>query len=310
MTEAAPVVPSTAETTTPESTPEAAKAPETPSSSKLLDLAKKEASFIKKEVEYKKQLETYQKQVEELSYFQKAKDIAKQNPEELLSKLGITYDELTQSLLDYQDAKEKGQKTPSVEELRKEITKEFEQREAKKIQEQASQAIEGFGKEIDTFLETNIDKFPYLQKLSGPLAETQDPGQLVFEVISNYYDETGELLDLDAAAASAEEYFREEWNKLNGVLSGVKPAVVENTQETKAEVSPVASSAPTAPAEVKSDSTASEGRLNASAFKVKDVPTITNNMRPTSRVPYKGHNQERRDIIDRAVAALEAAAKK
>jgi hypothetical protein len=45
--------------------------------------------------------------------------------------------------------------------------------------------------------------------------------------------------------------------------------------------------------------------VNASRFKVKDA-TITNGMRPTSRVPYKSKDYDRRDVIEKAVAALES----
>ena len=277
-------------------------APEAPSSAKLLDLAKKEAAFIKKEVEYKQKLAEYEKRVEELSYFTKAKEVAKQDPEELLNKLGISYDELTQAMLDAADRREKGQKAPSVEELRKEIAKEFEQREAQKSQQMAEQAIQGFTKEIEDFISGNEAKFPHLTKLSGPLGDSKSPNELIFEVVSNYFEETGELLDLETAASTAEEYFREEWNKLNGVLTNTPaPAPVANTQETKAPVSPAASSASAAPAPVVTE----DAPVNASRFKVKDA-TITNGMRPTSRIPYKSKDYDRRDVIEKAVAALES----
>jgi len=290
----------TTATEVPSAPPETLKTPEPAGSAKLLELARRESSFLKKEVEYKQKIADYEKRVEELSYFQKAKDIAKANPEELLSRLGITYDELTQSLLDYQDAKEKGAKTPSVEELRKEIAKEFEQREAQKAKDMEQQVVQGFVKEIETFVTQNESKFPHLTKLSGPLGDSKDPNELIFEVVTNYFEETGELLDLNTAAATAEEYFREEWNKLNGILTGTPQA---SAPETKAEVSPVASSAPSAPAPVQE----SEGSLSASRFTRKDqTPSIHNGMRPTSRIPYRGNNVERRDVIAQAVAALEA----
>jgi hypothetical protein len=280
---------------------EAVKAPEVPSSGKILDLAKKEAAFVKKEVEYKTRLAEAQKELEELQYFRKAKETYKSNPEELLGKLGIGYDELTNAIIDYYDNKEKGAKQPTIEELRKEIESEFMKREQGKVEKEQQAAIEGFSKEISQFVSTNADKYPHLTKLYQPLGQSESPDELIFEVVSNYFEETGELLDLDTAAATAEEYFRDEWNKLNGVLSGKPVEVAARTESIKENV--VVSK--------ENISDTYEEPISASKFKTKDMPTISNNaMRPVSHIPYKNKNTDRRDIIDKAVAAYENAARR
>jgi hypothetical protein len=272
---------------------EAVKAPEVPSSGKILDLAKKEAAFVKKEVEYKTRLAEAQKELEELQYYRKAKETYKSNPEELLGKLGIGYDELTNAIIDYYDNKEKGAKQPTIEELRKEIESEFLKREETKTQKEQAQAIEGFSKEISVFVKQNESTYPHLTKLASTMGGVESADEVIFQVVSEYFQETGEILDLDTAAATAEEYFREEWGKLNGVLSGTPkvdtPAPTEKGKENV----------------VVSKTENITDPVSISKFKVKDNYTITNNMRPVSSVPYKGRNDDRRDIIERAVATYE-----
>jgi len=281
---------------------EAPKAVEVPSSNKFLDLAKKEAQFVKKEVEYKTKLAEAEKQLQELQYFKNAKSNYKSNPEELLGKLGIGYDDLTNAIIEYYDNKEKGAKQPTIEELRKEIENEFLKREQGKAEKEQAAAIEGFSKEISQFVEGNADKYPHLTKLYQPLGQSESPDQLIFEVISNYFEETGEILDLETAASTAEEYFREEWNKLNGVLSG-KPTTTSTPAPTeKAKENVVVSKS--------NDADTYEEPINVSKFKTRDMPTITNAMRPVSNIPYRNNNSERNDIIEKAVQTYENVARR
>lgn len=274
---------------TAEAVVETPKAPEVPNSGKYLDVAKKEAQFVKKEVEYKTRLAEAEKQLEELKYFRSAKDTYKNNPEELLNKLGIPYDSLTNSVIEYYNKKEADKKPPTAEEVRKQVEEEFSKRQSAQVQQAEQQAVDTFNKEISVFVKQNESTYPHLTKLASTMGGVESADEVIFQVVSQYFQETGELLDLNKAAETAEEYFREEWGKLNGVLSG-KPT-------ESVEVKQVSSPAQTA--------TAESDPVSISKFKVKDNFTITNNMRPVSSVPYKGRNDDRRDIIERAVATYE-----
>ena len=274
---------------TAEAVVEAPKVEEKVGSSKYLDVAKKEAQFVKKEVEYKTRLAEAQKELEELKYFRSAKDTYKDNPEELLNKLGIPYDSLTNSVIEYYNKKEADKKPPTAEEVRKQVEEEFSKRQSVQTQQAEQQAVDTFNKEINTFVKQNEGTYPHLLKLASTMGGVESADEVIFQVVSEYFQETGELLDLGTAAATAEEYFRDEWNKLNGVLSG-KPT---ESVEVKAVSSPAQT------AIVESDP------VSISKFKVKDNYTITNNMRPVSSVPYKGRNDDRHDIIERAVATYE-----
>lgn len=308
MSETAPVATPTAEAPA----VEASKAPEPvvekPNSSKLLDFARKEADFAKKEVARKEEIAKLQEQLktfeEEVSYYRGVKDTYKSNPQQLLSKLGITYDELTEAILDYHDSQEANAKPPDAESIRKEIEAQFRKQQEEVAAEAQAQALQSFTKEIGKFVEDNKGNYPHLTNLYKPFGQTETPEELIFSVVENYFEETGELLTLEAAAAAAEEHFREEWSKLNGNLS-LKTAT-PTTGETKSEKINTPPATPATPApEVESKT------LNHNAFVRKESPSITNNFaKPTTRVPYKGADNSRKDVIEKAVAAMEAAARR
>ena len=306
MSDTAPVVEAVAEPVV-ETAPVAV--PEAPNSTKLLDLAKKEAQFVRKEVEYKGKMAEYEKQLEELKYFKGAKDVLGKNPEELLEKLGISYDELTKSILDYYDNKDKAAKPPSVEELRQEIAREFQQREAQKAEALAAQAVEGFNKEIGEFVKSNEDKYPHLTKLGTTLGQTESTEELIFGVVSSYFEETGELLDLETAANTAEEYFKDEWNKLNGVLTGKGSEAPKVEEVTPAKVAEVVAhkgnniiGLPDAP---------TVGTTSYKRFKevVSTSPTLSNAIPVKTATPFRERRLERDELINKAVLAYENAAR-
>jgi len=304
MSDTAPIVEPTAEAVN-----EAVPVVENVNSSKLLDIARKEAQFVKKEVEYKTKLSNYEKELEELKYFRGAKDIIGKNPEELLQKLGISYDELTKGILDYYDNKEKGAKAPTVEELRQEIAREFEQREAQKANLVAQQAVEGFNKEISEFVKSNEEQFPHLTKLGTSLGGAQSTEEFVFDIVSQYFEATGELLDLQTAAANAEEYFRDEWNKLNGVLTGKSSAKV--AEQKLADIpAPVAKEVdanrhPGSISDMYEAPTISPNGYKRFKEKVDPAPTISNAIPVRTPAPFRERRLERDELISKAVAAYE-----
>jgi len=301
----------TAETTAPTAEAPAvektAEAPvEKPSSGKLLDLARKEAEFIKKEVARKEEIAKLQEQLktyeQEVGYFRNAKSTYRDNPEALLEKLGISYDDLTNAVLDYYDNKDKNPPKVDADSIRKEIEAQFRKAEEEKWAAQTQAVVENFVAEISEFVKNNGEQFPHLTSLHKPLGETESPEELIFGIVENYYQETGELLSVEAAAASAEEYFREEWAKLNGTITKTPPA----PKETKSENKVATPNAP--PVEAKEVSSAT---LNHKAFTPADRATITNNFaKPSSVKPYRDANVERKNVIERAVKAMEEAANK
>lgn len=273
---------------------------EKPNSSRLLDMARKEAEFAKREVARKEEIAKLQQALrgyeEEIGLYKKAKESYREDPEGLLQKLGITYDELTNSILDYYDRQREGSIPPNAESIRKEIEAQFAAKEAARLEAANKAAVENFSKEIRSFVEANRDNYPHLTQLYKPFGQTETPEEFIFSIVENYFQETNELIDLSTAAATAEEYFREEWNKLNGVLSGKRSPSPTPETKTENKVAPPPQAQPPI----------ASSTLNANAFTRKEALSVGNGVRQgVASVKYRGSNAERNEAIARAVAALE-----
>lgn len=301
--------------TAPVETPvvETAPAPETPKVEEnkkgLFDLARREAEFAKKEAARKEELhalqENLRKAQEQLDYFSNARKKYKDNPDEVLEKLGITYDELTNAYLDYYDRKEKEDAIPNVERVRKEVEEQFRKRDEERQYAEQTKAVELFQKEINGFVEGNKENFPHLNALYAPLGDSENPTEFIYNIVEEYYENTGELLDIKSAAEAAEEHFREEWEKLNGVLRKK-----ENTPEAAPTTATPATKVEATPPQTTTAATSNRQQVDYRQFTVKerDTPTSITNKFARPVVNYKYDNgADRRDAISKAVAAMEAA---
>ena len=289
----------------PATTPPAeTKAPEKVTSDKYLELSRREAEFARKEAARKQEMADIQNKLkdyeEKVKLLQEIKETYKQDPEAALNRIGLTYDELTTAVLEYSSKKPA---TQEREVIREEIDARLKQQELaaqqakqQELEAQRDAAISGFRNEISEFLKGNNEKYPLMQKFHKTLGESETPEDIIYGAIEAHYNETGELLEFGKVADTAEEWFREEWGKLNGTpaKSEEPPAEAksENVPPTQEEAQP----------------------LNASLFKVKDRATpntLTNNMsRPKYRQAYDPKGTQRRDAIERAVKALEDATRR
>lgn len=281
---------------------------EKPSSSKILDFARKEAEFAKKEVARKEEIAKLQEQLaayeNDIQFYKSARETYKSNPEAILQKLGISYDELTEAVIDYYDRGGKDKvETLDRDAVRKEIEAEFQKKENERLAKETTAAVETFVKEIGAFVEREAGSYPHLTALARPLGETESPEELIFSVVENYFAETGQMLSLEEAARVSEEYLREEWEKLNG---SIKPSTTPPATATPAAPS---SESEKIVAPAKEEGAESLPKVNATAFKHKDY-AVTNKLSTKSYVPYKNKSAERMDIIEKAVAAMEAASRR
>lgn len=295
--------PASAETT---AAPAEAATPATeakPTSGELLTLAKKEAEWAKKEVARKEEMaklrNDYEATQKELEGYKKIREDYRKNPEEVLGRIGLTYQELTDAVIEYYDNKDKAPEPVDINKVREEVIAELKKQEAAKIESEHAAAIQTFQKEIDSFVAETRNQYPHINNLYKQFAEADTPQQLIFEAIENHFNATNEILDFKTVADVAEQYFRDQWNTLQGTLSGKiqepAPAAPSKPPVTTSEEQPVKA-------------------LSASAFKVKErqtPSTITNNMaHPKIRVPYDPKREQRKDAITRAVEAMENSSRK
>lgn len=277
-----------------------------PTSKQLLDLAKKEAEFARKEVARKSEIAKLQSEYEaaqqELKLFKEFKNFYRQDPEKVLAKLGVTFDELTDAVIEYHQSKNSKPKEVNVDDIKREIEEKFRMEQEERQAAETAKVIETFYGEIGNYVQENSEKLPYLTSLHKPMGETDTPQELIFQIIDEHYKATNEVIDVEAAAQVAEDYFREEWEKLNGRLTR-KPAEakpVETPAATQSEPKTVSNTEP-------KQLVASEAK--SMEFKVRDYSTptsVSNNFsKPKVKVPYNPQKAERKDAIARAVEALE-----
>lgn len=178
-------------------------------SPQLAILAKREKALQKQREELAKTKQEIELKLQEVNRFNSVKQNARQNPLKILEEAGLTYDELTQFVLN-------GNKpTPEMESqsVKTEIQKlreEFESKEKlraeqeQKIQEQREQeAIETFKGNIQSFITQKPDDF----ELCNMFPESID---LIYNTIEAYFAETNKVMSTEEAAKLVESHYEDE----------------------------------------------------------------------------------------------------
>ena len=199
-------------------------------------LSKREAAVRAQQEDLKK----YQTQAKELELL---KSSVKDNPIEALQNLGLTMEDLLTIALG-EDIQEEQAPTEelSVEEQLKALKEEFKSlkdgsgksNEVAELEEDEeklgtdthseSEVIDSYIKEIDEFIQSEPSKYK--------LTSTMKAQDLIWEVTQAQFDETGELLELEAAASMVEDYLKQQAETLLGVLKP-EQQVEETTERTK-----------------------------------------------------------------------------
>lgn len=181
-------------------------------SSQFAALAKKEKRIVSKQQE----LETKNKELEEklktYEQFETKKKNAKVNPLDFLSEAGLTYDELTEFMLNGGKPKDKDKVTELEERFndlvnKAELEKKArEEQETKSLQEQEEKVIQQFK---DSVRKQLLDK-----KDTYELVNLYDAQDLVISTIEAHYEKTNQILDTDTAADLVEKHLEGEVKKL------------------------------------------------------------------------------------------------
>ena len=221
-------------------------------------LAKKEKQQREKEAELSRLMEEAKKAQESLSKYEEKKKNAKKNPLAYMEEAGLTYDELTEYLIN-------GKKQPAesqIEELRKEIveTKTQLQREKEAI------AQANFESQISGHLKANMEKYEGCNafNVDGYMVKT------IYAAIENHLMQTGKMMDIDEACDLVEKYLEQEETKREEILRKTKkwgtkysaPKVEAEPVKSATEKTTLTSSAE-APPRIEKDLTESERKRRA-----------------------------------------------
>jgi hypothetical protein len=194
----ATVAPGATQEATPESQANAAR---------FAVLAKKERALRAQQESLKAQMAEIQRKAAEVEAFEKSKLTAKQNPLEVLKNLGLSYDELTQFVINGEKATPELAVRAVKDELeafkaeQAEARRRAEEAEKVRLEQERSAVLDRFRQEVAQYVTDNREKYELLN-LYGQEG-------LVSEVIQQHFEQTQRIMSNEEAADRAEKYLEE-----------------------------------------------------------------------------------------------------
>jgi hypothetical protein len=168
------------------------------------------AALTKREKMIQEREKAIKEQEAKFKSFELNKENVRKSPKEALESVGMTFEDFTKAYLDQLDGKEHA---PSVEDKVQELYARIEAKEKaeKEREEQAKkdaevQAIETFKSQVKEHVLADKEKYELINE-AGLFDE-------VYNVIEEYYNETGEILSTEKAAEHVENHLFDEGQKL------------------------------------------------------------------------------------------------
>jgi hypothetical protein len=176
-------------------------------SDRFAALARKEADLYRRQQAVRQQQAEIARRAEEVQRFNELKRQAALNPLDALKELGLSYEQITEYIMN------DNKPTPSAEvmSLKQELEdfKRAQREEAERqrttqreqIDAEQRQIVETFRSDVKDYIQQHADTYELTALYNG---ET-----LVSGVIEEYFGETGKLLTMPEAAKMVEEHFEE-----------------------------------------------------------------------------------------------------
>lgn len=186
---------------------EQATRPAKASGTRFSQLARREAELNRERQRLREERASVEEAARAAKQFEERKAKARLNPVEALQDLGLSYEEVSEFVVN----DNKPTVSAEVQAVRDEIERlRQEQREEKELARQASEArlkqeqesvIQRFNEDAMSFVTSNANKFEFTIANGGE--------HYVPEIIEKHFHETGELLSIDKAAEIVEAHFEE-----------------------------------------------------------------------------------------------------
>lgn len=181
--------------------------PAPPKADRFAMLARKEQDLYRKQQAVKQQQQMLAQQAEQIRAFEQAKKQAMLNPLDALKQLGLTYEQITEYVLN------DNKPTPNAEvqsvrqeleefkrQAREEQERILEQQREMQTREQ-QQIIEQFRSEVNEYVEQHAENYELTNLYGG--------AHLVSEVIEEHFRQTQKLLTIPEAAKLVEEHYED-----------------------------------------------------------------------------------------------------
>jgi hypothetical protein len=259
---------------------EPAKEPAKTEASKQLDserfaqIARREKALFKKQQEFKAQQAAVDQKIQQYQQFEALRQQVASNPLKAMEVLGISYQQLTDFILN-------GQKPTAeleVQQVRREVEamkqqREMERKQAEQLRKQRADSqfqsdSKEFDEDIAKFMSDNTDKYE--------LVTMHAAQPIIRATIEQHYKNTKKIMDIEEATKLVEDYLEEQ---------------VKNTVEKSKKF------------QAKQMPKEGQGQANKeTGAKSNSTPTLTNAM--TSSAPSLLPAKTEADRISRAMAAL------
>jgi hypothetical protein len=170
-------------------------------------LARKEQDLLRKQQAVRQQQAQLARQAEELRAFEQAKKQALLNPLDAIKQLGLTYEQITEFVLN------DNKPTPNAEvmSVRQELEefKRAQREEQEKLLEQTREMqtreqqaiIESFREEVGEYVSQHVETYELTNLYGG--------ANLVSDVIEEHFKQSGKLLTIPEAAKLVEEHYED-----------------------------------------------------------------------------------------------------
>lgn len=181
--------------------------PKERSSERFAALARKEAEVFRRAQAVRHQQAELARQADEIRAFQAAKSQAALDPISALKQLGLTYEQITEYVLN------DNKPTPSaevmslkqeIEEFKRQTQEERQQQEMARrqmIEQEQRQIIDNFHQEVGEYVSQHSETYELTALYGG--------AKLVSDVIEESFRRTGKLLTIPDAAKMVEEHYED-----------------------------------------------------------------------------------------------------
>jgi chromosome segregation ATPase len=254
----------------PETTEPKVDKPQDEFAEKFMRLARRERALQQQAQELKAKQAEMEKLRSELDSFQQRKSKLKENPFDALEMLGVNYDELTQSMLQYGQPKDElaeiKEQLKAIQERDARAKEEAEKAEKERLQKDTEQMVSAFRQELENFVNSS----------EYELIKANEATELVYEVIRADYEaqkpapgENKRVMTHKEACEKVEAYLEQQVSKLLE-LNKVKAKLAPQEPSPKSE------------------------SFEAAVSKPAVSQTLTNSMKATSEVssPQKFLNDD------------------
>lgn len=217
-------------------------------------LSERFTALSKKERQLQQQASQIKEQKAQIDKFNAAMEKAKsgEDPLAVLDFAGVSVDDFINALAgepgqsrnqaESEENSGEDDKYSALEKQIQDLKAELEEKEEKAKQDNINETIEAFKDEIKETVDANPDKFELVKEM-----ESQDA---VFDVIEEWYNEYGEVLDIQDAAQRVEDYLTQEAKKIMGLKkfsqssTQEKSDAISSDQVSQPSSSPVNASSP------------------------------------------------------------------